>query len=128
MVDGGDGGDDREARQEAETRAGHVLEEQPVAALLPEIAAVEPPAVQRRARGLGQLLREAVMILMAVCEEDALHIGDPEAEAIQARFERVPGFLRERPAVDERDGIAEDHMDIDGSDRERASGRKSFDE
>ena len=52
-------------------------------ALLPEIAAVEPPAVQRRARSVGHLLREAVMILMAVREEDALHVGDLEAEPLR---------------------------------------------
>src|SRR5450756_3252307 len=125
-VDGGDGGDDREARQEAEAPAGHVLEEQPMAALLPEIAAVEPPAVQRRARSVGHLLREAVMILMAVGEQDALHVGDLEAEPLQARSERVPGLLRQRPAVDERDGIAQDHMDVDGAHGKGSRKGKSF--
>ncbi len=93
-VDGGDGGDDREARQEAEAGAGHGLEEQPVAPLLPEIVAVEPPAVERRARRVGHLLREAVVILVSVREEDALHVGDGEAEPGEARSERVPGFVR----------------------------------
>ena len=71
-----------------------------MAALLPEIAAVEPPAVQRRARSVGHLLREAEMILMAVGQQDALHVGDGEAEPLQARSERVPGLLRQRPGVD----------------------------
>ena len=66
------------------------------------------------------------MILMAVREQDAFHVGNLEAEALQARSERVPGLLRQRPAIDERDGIAQDHMDVDGPDGKGGGYRKSF--
>ena len=66
------------------------------------------------------------MVVVAVREKDALHVGDGEIAALQPRPERVPGLFGQRPRIDQRDRVAKNHMNIDRPHGERGRNGKSL--
>ena len=53
--------------------------------LLTEVVAIEDAAEDLRARRLGDLRRESVVVVVPVCQEDPLDVGDGEAVTREAR-------------------------------------------